>query len=294
MKSAVPKVLHTAGGLPLIEHVLRAADAPPPRSHRRRRRPRSRPGAGAPRGRLAQRTLGRCSGAAARDRARAAPGRSPAERSGRARSSCSRATCRCSAPRPSSASSRSIMPPEPPRRCSRHGGRPGRLRPDRPRRRGRHLLRSSSTATPRPEVPRHRRDQQRHLRIRPRAALRRAPRRSARTTRRVSTTCPISSTIYRARGLVVETVALDESDRDPRREQPAASWPWCRARLRERKNARTDGAGVTHRRSGGDVDRAGRRRRAGHGHPSPASTSRAARRSARVRAPVRTSGWSIQ
>src|SRR5687768_17165217 len=27
MKSAVPKVLHRAGGLPLIEHVLRAADA---------------------------------------------------------------------------------------------------------------------------------------------------------------------------------------------------------------------------------------------------------------------------
>ena len=38
MKSAVPKVLHRAAGLPLIDHVLRAADVAAPVVDRRRRR----------------------------------------------------------------------------------------------------------------------------------------------------------------------------------------------------------------------------------------------------------------
>ena len=73
MKSAMPKVLHRAAGLPLIEHVLRTADTINPASVVRRRRPPGGRGQGG-----ARETAGPAlctAGAAARHRPRAAPGR---------------------------------------------------------------------------------------------------------------------------------------------------------------------------------------------------------------------------
>ena len=122
-----------------------------------------------------------------------------------------------------------------------------------------------------------RRDQQRHLRVRPRPAVRRAARASARRTRRGSTTCPTWCRIYRERGLDGGDRAARRPARDPRREQPEGAGGRERNSEQDRRTKQLMAAGVTI------VDPATtyidpdveRRRR--HGASTPVSISRAGR-----------------
>ena len=101
---------------------------------------------------------------------------------------------------------------------------------------------------------RDRRNQQRHLRVRPGAAVRRARGRSGRPTRRGSTTCPTSCGSTARRGLVVETVTLDDPREilgvNSRKELADVA-----AILRSTQERRADGGRRDDRRSGHGLDR---------------------------------------
>ena len=187
MKSAVPKVLHQAGGLPLIEHVLPGRRRPVARLHHRGRRPPGRPRAGA------HRRNGWACALHCRSRSSA-----PATRCCRrnrccagsaARWCCCRATCRCcgptrsrrwsDAPRPRAAATVLTAVVDDP-----HGY--GRIVRDDRRASAAIVEHKDASPTSSGES----RDQQRHLRVRPRRRCSTRCARSGRRTRRASTTCP--------------------------------------------------------------------------------------------------------
>ena len=190
MKSQLPKVLHSIGGLTLIERVLRTAAALQPTSITMV------VGHGADEvqqlARQANPAPVRHAGAAARNRPRAAPDARRSWKGRRGPSSCSRATCRCSR----SHSLKALL--------ATHAEADAaatvitanldaavRLRP--------HRSHQRRDLEDRRGARRHRRaegdhrNQFRHLRLRARAAVRRARHASAPRTSRASTTCPISS-----------------------------------------------------------------------------------------------------
>ena len=241
MKSALPKVLHQACGLPLIEHVLRAADPLAPAStvvvvgHEAELVANA-----------CRRTAGAVAsgaGAAARDRARAAAGGAGAGWPARHAWSCCRVTCRCSGRRPSNGWSG---------RTQAHGAAatvltasvddPDRLRANRPPRRAPSPP-SSSIATPRQRCGRSGRSTAASTpSTSSRCSTRSAP--SAPPTRRASTTCPTWFGSTAPADCVVETVTLEDPTEilgvNSRRELADVA-----AHLRDRKNDALMAAGVT-------------------------------------------------
>ena len=217
MKSALPKVLHRAGELPLIDHVLRDGGAlhPPPQSLRCRP-----PGRG--RRASARETAGPAvciAGAAARHRPRAAAG--GAALAGRARNA-GAAVGRCAAARGRDTLRRAGRDAPsaraPPRRCS-----PRRL--DDPHGYGRIVRedgRIAAIVEEKDATPDERAIDEINSGI---YAFDLAPLFDA--LRSLGTDnaqgeyyLPDLVRIYRARGRVVETVPLDGSARDPGRQQP--------------------------------------------------------------------------
>ena len=172
MKSALPKVLHPVAGRPMIEHVLQTAESLSPATVTRDRRTPGRHRSGAP-GEVAR----ACSSPS---RSLSWGPRTPCSRPSRCwpagpeRWSCSRATCRSCSRRRSGGSSRRTVAPAPQRPWSqpRSSGRTATAASSGPTGGSRE---SSRNATPRRPSGRSR-DQQRHLRLRPRAAVRRAAR----------------------------------------------------------------------------------------------------------------------
>ena len=97
-----------------------------------------------------------------------------------------------------------------------------RLRPHRPDATGR-LRASSKSATPRRRERKIREINSGIYVFALEAAVRVAARHRPPGTRRASTTCPISCRIYRRRGLGVETVVVDDPERDSRHQQPVGT-----------------------------------------------------------------------
>ena len=277
MKSAMPKVLHAACGLPLIEHVLRAADPLSPATivvvvgHE----------AELVKARLGQPSLDDVcrAGAAAGHGPRAAAGRAGACRHVRDGGRAVRG--RAAAPARDARAPGPDAPRAPGRRDRADGYRrpTPRLRPDRPRRTAA-SPRSSRTRTRRP-TPRR---SARSTAASTPSIWRRCSTRCAGSgprTRRASTTCPISSGSIASAACRSRPCSLDDPTEilgvNSRRELADVA-----ARLRDRKNDELMAAGVTIVDPGDDLHRAGRRRSAPTRSSIPACTSRDAPRSARA------------
>ena len=222
MKSARPKVLHRVAG--------RADDRARPRDRRAPSTPRPSTVVVGHQADALQRGAGGASrphlcgpGATTRHRPRAADGRAGAAQARRARWSCCPATCRCCRPkRCRTLVDRHATTRRGRDRRDRRRRRPARLRPNRPVRRadctycrgaGRDARPSGRSARSTPAFTRSRSTGC----STPFAA-------SRRRTRSASTTCPISSAIYRRRGPRRRNRDRRRSRRDPGHQQPRANW----------------------------------------------------------------------